>query len=203
MTVILVDMDGPIAGFDEAFFARCAAEGWPMDCGPEGQTHRYATGHILDPRHSALARLMVETEGWYRGLPIVDGAAEGLERLAGVAEVWICSKPHDRNPTCRDEKHAWLADRLGPHWARRLILAPDKSLIVGAVLLDDAPKPAWFERALWVPVIYPAPYNGPGSGLERLPRWSWADPVDELLACASSRVPSGSSAVRTSRELLG
>ena len=52
----------------------------------------------------------------------------------------------------------------------------------GALLLDDAPKPQWSARATWRPVIYPTPWNGDGTDWGHLPRWSWADPIDDLLA---------------------
>lgn len=178
--LILIDMDGPLADFDGRFWERCAAAGWPMDCEPHEQTARFATNHIPDRSHRAAARRMVDTEPWFRDLPVVPGAVEGMERLSEYAEVWICTKPLEANPTCRDDKAAWLAEHFGDHWLQRLILAPDKSMIQGDVLLDDAPKPEWFDRAAWRPVIFPTSWNW-GAPWDDLPRWDWSDDVDRLI----------------------
>lgn len=41
----------------------------------------------------------------------------------------------------------WLVEHIGDGWDRRLILTPDKSLVVGDILLDDAPKHEWYGAA--------------------------------------------------------
>lgn len=171
---ILVDLDGPVADFDGHFRARCAENGWPLDDGPP--MHRYATKHVSSHAHRQLAHQMVETAGWYLELPPVAGALDGLATLAVHADVWLCSKPLEKNPTCRDDKGAWVRRHLGPDWERRLIIAPDKSMIRGDLLLDDAPNPAWFATASWAPVIYTAPYNERGSEWAGLPHWTWSSP---------------------------
>lgn len=173
--VLLCDMDGPLAEFDALFFERVLERGWQIECTFAERRHRFATDHMVDEAERRLARLMVHEPGWFASLPVQDGAVDGLNELAKYAEVWICTKPLEENPTCRDEKAAWLEQHFGEKWVRRLILAPDKSLVHGQVLLDDAPKPAWFPRATWAPVIFPTPFNGPDSQWATLPRWTWGD----------------------------
>lgn len=185
--VILVDMDGPLAGFDQAFYELCDRLGFEMNSTLETQTERYATGHVVIPAERKFARAIVDSPGWFIRLPVVEGAVEGLNALAEVAEVWICTKPLEVNPTCRDEKGAWLKDHFGSEWEKRMIIAPDKSLVRGAILLDDAPFPEWFERASWNPVVYPTSWNGEGTAWQGLPRWTWGDPIDSLLQeCANA-----------------
>lgn len=180
--IVLVDMDGPLADFDRAFHDLCTARGWPLHSTFETQCHRFATDCMDDNSHAAEARRIVDSCHWFLDLEVVDGAVDGLAELDRVAEVWICTKPLEANPYCRDDKAAWVERYLGEHWLRRLILSPDKSMVRGSILLDDAPKPPWFERAEWAPVIFPTPWNGHGSDWDGLPRWSWGDPVDALLA---------------------
>lgn len=180
--VVLVDMDGPLADFDALFFERCAENRWPMDCTLADQRHRFATDHIPNKIHRAAAREMVNTPEWFADLPVTGGAQEGLQHLAEHAEVWICTNPLEANPSCRDEKAAWLVKHFSSEWERRLIITPDKSMVRGDVLLDDAPYLDWFERALWRTVIFPTPWNGAGSKWEGHDRWSWCDPVAWLLA---------------------
>lgn len=181
--VFLVDMDGPLADFDVHFYARASEQGWTFDCGgPHEQRHRYFTDHMPNRQERVLARKMVESPGWFSDLPVTPGAQEGLHALAEVAEVWVCSKPLEANPTCRDEKAKWLAKHFGSHWEARLILAPDKSLVAGDILLDDAIRPHWLHRAVWTPVVYPTPWNG--NDLFSVPRWGWGDDPHHLVDIA-------------------
>src|SRR5690606_26027440 len=105
-------------------------------------------------------------------LPVTPGAQEGVDALMAVGvDVWVCTKPLEVNPTCRDEKGAWLREHF-PMLEKRLIIAPDKSLVMGDILLDDAPSLEWARRATWMPVVFDAPFNRAGSIWERLPRWT-------------------------------
>lgn len=195
--VFLVDQDGPLADFDPWFHNRCGEEGIEIEVDHANQIHRFATDHILDEEQRALARKMVDTAGWFRELPLVEGALDGINKLAEVpnSEVWICTKPLEINPTCRDDKAAWVRKHLGGDWDHRLILAPDKSLVQGHVLLDDAPKLEWMDRATWVPVVYPMNWNGQGSEWDGLLNWKWGDDLDILVDIAKSNAHYSSSSV--------
>lgn len=183
--IFLIDMDGPIAGFNQHYFARCEARGIELDCTLENQSEKFATSHVVDRGLRAEARGMVEQQGWFRDLPVVPGALEGLGELAEHGEVWICTKPLEANLWCRDEKASWVAEHLGSAWQRKLIIAPDKSLIIGDILLDDGPDPRWYKRAVWSPVIFDLPYNRAGSKWEGDDRWCWGDPIVHLLEIAA------------------
>lgn len=183
--ILLLDQDGPLAGFDPHFFAMVAENGWPMDATLETQTARFATDHIPDKEHREAARAVVNTSGWFRALPVVEGAQEGVEALERDFEVWIVTKPLEANATCRDEKAAWLVEHFGAKWQDRLILSPDKSMVNGHLLLDDAPKLLWFRRARWRPVIFSTVWNGKGSVWENLPHWSWGEDIEVLRSHAA------------------
>ena len=179
---LLVDMDGPLADFDLHFWNRSLDRGFTFDVPHHShQRHRYFTDHLPDRRERRAARDMVDSPGWFENLPVVPGAVDGMKALCEVADVWVCTKPLEVNPTCRDAKAAWLAEHFGGALVSKLVIAPDKSMVRGDVLLDDAPKPEWYASAEWRPVIYTAPYNGVGSTWEDLPHWTWADGVDQLL----------------------
>lgn len=176
---LLLDMDGPLAGFDSAGYDMCARLGLDVMVPRLERTARYFTDN-LSREHHDIARAEIESPGWFRSLPVVDGAKEGVAELIALGiDVWVCTKPLEKNPTCRDEKGAWLREHF-PMLERRLIIAPDKSLIRGAILLDDAPKIEWLDRASWSPVIFAEPFNGPGSEWHGLPRWTWGDPIRDL-----------------------
>lgn len=177
---VLVDMDGPLADFDGHFYALCAEQGWPVNAERHEQTARYATDHVIDDEHRRLAREVIDTSRWFSELPVVDGAVDGMERLREVADVWIVTKPLEVNPTCRDDKALWLSEHFDEYWLRRLIIAPDKSIVRGDILLDDAPKVEWFPHATWEPVIYDFPYNREGTPWAGLRHWTWSEPLDHL-----------------------
>lgn len=179
--VLLLDMDGPLADFDRHFHDRCVEMGGiEFDvAGPHEQTERYFTEHIPDPRQRREARKMIDAAGWFAQLPVVEGAKEGVAELeaAGI-DIWVCTKPLERNPTCRDDKGAWLR-RHFPQLEDKLILAPNKGMIHGDILLDDAPKVEWFDYATWRPVLFAVPFNS-SPEWATLPRWTWGDSIDDL-----------------------
>lgn len=179
--ILLCDQDGPLADFDRWFYQRCGEHGYEMDSVFEEQKHRFATDHIPNKAHREAAREMVNSTGWFAELPVTEGAVEGINLLAEHFEVWICTKPLEVNPTCRDEKALWIRKHFGPDWEKRLILAPDKSMVAGDILLDDAPHPDWFDRATWKPAIFPTTWNIEGSKWGHIFHWSWGDPVSKLL----------------------
>lgn len=182
--VWLVDQDGPLAAFDTRFWNIVRDLGIPMDCQEHEQTGYYATEHVqsnYDRRW--LRRKINEDTRWFADLPATPGAVEGINLLTEHADVWICTKPLEANPNCRDGKAEWVRKHLGKDWERRIIIAPDKSLVMGALLLDDRPKREWFARAVWNPVLFPVHFNThPAAEWGDLPRWTWGDPIEDLVA---------------------
>lgn len=182
---ILVDMDGPLAAFDRHFFDTAVSLGGPGVFDIENlseQKHRFLTDHMPDKGHAAMMRHIVNETRWFRDLPVTRGAAYGMKTLAEVADVWICTKPLEVSASCNSDKLAWVK-RHFPDFVERLIIAPNKSLVSGTVLLDDAIKPEWVDMADWRPVVFDEPFNGPGTkhGSDWA-RFSWMSPVSELLA---------------------
>jgi 5'-nucleotidase len=54
-----------------------------------------------------------------------------------MLDVHILTAPSIYNPLCYTEKRLWVEDHLGFDAVNRLIIAPDKSLLRGDVLIDD------------------------------------------------------------------
>jgi len=181
--IVLVDMDGVLADFDAALWNVITEQEIPTNCTRETQRVRFLHDAVSKEDRPRI-RAIVEECGWFRNLPLIPGAREGLRALEDLAEVWICSKPLEPNRTCRDDKANWIEEHLGPRWVDRLILAPDKSLVRGDILLDDAPKPSWYARASWTPVIFPTIWNGSDSKWAGLPCWSWGQDPLKLLSFA-------------------
>lgn len=176
-------MDGPLADFDSAFFNMVTQRGWEVDIpavGAPGQK-RFMTDNMPHTVQRNAARIMVESSRWFLHLPVTEGAKEGVEELMEYFDVYVCTKPLERNDTCRDDKYRWMM-RHFPALAHKLLIMPNKSWCYADILLDDAPKLG--DHHVWQPAIFPTAFNGEGSKWEGLPRWGWGDPIDDLLAIA-------------------
>lgn len=155
--VLLVDMDGVLADFDGPLF-RLFADRLDINS-PEEQRHRFLTDHLPTAADRKAMRSVVESPGWFRALPVMPlakGAMDELERQGW--DIWLCSKPLEASPTCMSEKHAWVAEHF-PQFSKKLILAPNKGMVNGAFLIDDAIKREWLNYATWTPVTFAHPWN--------------------------------------------
>lgn len=188
--ILLLDLDGPLADFDSAYYRLCVDMNVgvsPFTFGTDraGQQHRFMDDDLL-PEHADIGiearNNYVNRPGWFIGLPpTLPDIGNRVNELAESFDVYICTKPLHKNPTCMDEKAAWLEHHIGDGWGKRMISTYDKSIVRGDVLLDDAINDAEAVRASWTPVVYPTPFNHPGSlHGQGWSRWSWGDPIERL-----------------------
>ena len=78
--------------------------------------------------------------GFYLNLKMFDRVNFHLGMLEHLGyDVWLLSRPSFKNPLCYTEKRLWVENNLGEEWVEKLILAPDKSLLIGDYLIDDKP----------------------------------------------------------------
>lgn len=180
LPTLLLDMDGPLADFDAKMIDFCDAQGIELDFSKGWR--RFLTDNIPDKRGANRLRNYINDgdNRWFRDLPVTPGAIDGVYELMDYFDVWVCTKPLEACHSCRDDKAAWISRYL-PELTDKLFCAPDKGMIKGDILLDDAPKHKWFTYAEWRPVVFKAPYNGEGTKWEGLPSWTWGDPLNDLL----------------------
>jgi 5'(3')-deoxyribonucleotidase len=115
---IYVDMDDTLCDFMGAY--RLATEKLPVQAYPQAGVD------------------------FFRKLSPLLGAVEGIKELARRGhDVWILTRPSVYNPLCYTEKRLWVEDHLGLHWCERLIISPDKSLLIGDLLIDDTSWPGF------------------------------------------------------------
>ncbi len=118
-------------------------------------------------------RLTYHAAGFYRNLPIIDGAREALLSLIATGhEVRICTAPLTRYDNCVGEKFEWVERHFGIAFTKRIIIAKDKTVVGGDYLIDDKPHITGYrERPEWTQVIFDAPYNRDAQGM-RLHGWA-------------------------------
>lgn len=77
--------------------------------------------------------------GLFASLSVIPGAKEAVAELRSNPrlDVWLLSAPSTRNPLCYSEKRIWVEKVFDYPLAKRLILASDKSLLRGDILIDD------------------------------------------------------------------
>lgn len=182
---ILVDMDGVVADFDKALWDAAAERGWELSINDRSeQRHYYMSEHFVQKWQIKSMLRLIERTNFFKHLPEVPGAVDGVNALVAAGhDVWFCTKPLEANPHCRDDKAYWIRKRW-PELESKLIITPNKSLIRGDILLDDAINPDWAAEAEWAPVLFRQPYNGPGTKWEAWPKWDWQDGIDALMAAA-------------------
>lgn len=186
--LILVDMDGPLCSFDDAIAAKVAAAGHgevPYDETHYGRFHAASNYAALLGTHVGdYVTSCIDTPGFYRDLPPVDGAPAALEQLEAAGhQVRICTAPRLENATCASDKLDWVADHLGAAWVPKVVICRDKTLVRGDLLIDDRPQVTGALTPSWRHVIWDAPYNRTG-GAYAARLTSWGDAAALVAALA-------------------
>lgn len=171
--IILVDMDGVLADFEERFF-----EAWKkkfpqhLYIPPEKRktfllTDTYPNGLEKDIKN------IFSTPGFFLNLKLIPGGKEALQKMQALGhEVLICTSPISRYENCVLEKYHWVAKNLGFEWTKRMIVTKDKTLVSGDILIDDKPKHTGLRKPAWKHVLFDAPYN---QHVKALLRITWND----------------------------
>lgn len=163
--IILGDIDGVMADFELGFWNR-----WlPLysdhpDCPtPEsiGPRNTFYVDDQLPKGWRNKGEKLIEIEGFFRDLPIMEGAVESVNLITSLGhDFYFCTKPIHKS-SCLSEKHAWVLEHFGKDYMRRLIITKDKTLVRADILIDDHPEPAVKGLLIptWEHVIYDQPYN--------------------------------------------
>jgi len=75
--------------------------------------------------------------GMFRELDPLPGAIEAFKELYSKYDVWILTRPSFKNLHCYTEKAEWVKNHLGEDVLEKTIIAGDKSLVIGDILIDD------------------------------------------------------------------
>lgn len=84
-------------------------------------------------------RLSVNSKGFFRTIPLIEGSQEGLRYLNDNYKVLIVSSATEF-PLSLTEKEEWLMEYFPFISWKQMIFCGDKSSIRGDIMLDDHPK---------------------------------------------------------------
>lgn len=117
MKRIFVDMDGVLCDFRKGL-----------------------VDNILPTANSMEKEFPQSRLGFFILLEPIEGAIDAINKLKEKYDVWILSRPSFPNMNCYTEKAIWIRKHLGYEMQKKLILAGDKSLLIGDYLIDDTNK---------------------------------------------------------------
>jgi 5'-nucleotidase len=78
--------------------------------------------------------------GFFINLEPIKDAINSINILSEYYDVWFLTKPSTKNLHSYTEKAEWIKKYFGEHYLDKLILSPDKSLLIGDFLIDDDTK---------------------------------------------------------------
>ena len=188
--IILVDMDDTISDFTGHALA-LLKQRHPTVTLPDANATTFPLANSFESAddRNALTALYLE-QGFFRDMPPIDGAVEALHTMVDAGyNVRLCSSPLKKSPACAAEKVEWVSRWLGQDWVDRLILTKDKTLVIGDILIDDAPVAKGESlKPTWMHVYFAQPHNAPGrpgadASRTRLERWSaWPQVISKVLS---------------------
>lgn len=172
---LLVDQDAVIAHWGAEFDRRLdsygvGAAGIPRT---KDQVQWDLNAGRTESEQRIIAQIMTEP-GFYSRLEPIPGAREALKAaLKAGHDVRIVSSPYISNPTCASDKLDWITRHYGSHWASRLVLTNDKTIVHGDFLIDDKPEITGSMKPSWRHVVFgDYAYNRHSSQSIRLSFWN-------------------------------
>jgi 5'(3')-deoxyribonucleotidase len=114
-------------------------------------------------------RKFLYTPGFFRNLPVMEGAVEAVKELMEDYEIYIVSAAMEF-PLSLYEKHQWLAEHFPFISWKNIIFCGDKSIIDTDFLVDDHPKNLDYCKGK--PLMFTAFHNVHLNHHQRVNHWS-------------------------------
>lgn len=138
----------------------------------EQQTHFYIKDEYPIESQELLKKIYC-SEGFFLRLKPIKGSLEALSKMSQNHEVFLCTSPLRKNIYSPKEKFEWVANHLGYNWTEKIIIAKDKTMIRGDILIDDRPSVIGSQDPLWEHVLYSQPYNNHVKDKRRITWENW------------------------------
>lgn len=179
MSVVLVDMDGVLADIEVEFERQLRELHGLPTIALEDRRGFWIDRHYAKvfPDQAELYREHIDAalfrRGFFRSLQPIPGATEGINKLQEAGHlVRICTAPMVENEWCAYEKYNWVKRFLGEEWCRKVIIAKDKTYIVGDYLIDDKSPIVGDLTPTWRHVLYDG-HTNKETAHDTLFRFTW------------------------------
>lgn len=183
---VLVDMDGVKAKFDTHVINQLLKRYPDLPLLPQRENFYVGDDY---PGLSDDVREIIMQPGFFRSLPVMEGAVEGIQTIIDAGYTpRICSSPIRNHPTCKAEKLAWLDDFFVPHFGawvvETAIITRSKEEHDGIALIDDRPDVLALQHfAPWRHIMFDHPFNRRYATDFRLYGWDDSNLPNLLYAC--------------------
>lgn len=158
--IILIDMDGVLANFEEGFLNAWRKK-FPNH--PHVPLEKRKTFSLIEDYPGGLEKdvqSIITTSHFFENLSVIKGGKEALTKMETLGhEVFICTSPISKFENCVLEKYYWISKNLGYEWTKKMIMAKDKTLIFGDFLIDDRPQHEGLKKPVWQHILFDQPYN--------------------------------------------
>jgi glycosyltransferase involved in cell wall biosynthesis/5'(3')-deoxyribonucleotidase len=119
--VILIDMDGTLVDWDQAFYAKWRKKG-PID-----RSTSFNMEDCVPEKLYSRAQALYCKKGFFEELNWMEGAEKAIKEMDAIGlKVMICTSPVKGSKYCVQEKINWVETHLGESWLDRLIICVDK-----------------------------------------------------------------------------
>lgn len=135
-----IDLDGVIFDFNKRMIEEFSKRGFHFE-----SLREMFMAIEKDENLVKINKEIYRQAGFYKDLPIIEGAVEAYHELDKMVDVdgnklfklYIVSAPSRHNPTCASDKYADILKWFGRDAVERTILTYDKTLADIHVLVDD------------------------------------------------------------------
>jgi 5'-nucleotidase len=186
--IVLVDLDNTIADFEGNFIRNWRARYPHLPHIPREERKNFYQTKDYPAEHTAKVKNIIVSEGFFCDLEPVPGAINALHAMLDMDwEVHICTSSYYNYVECVRCKYAWVLEHLGQEWQKRTIIASDKTLVRGDVLIDDRPYIKGNHTPVWEYILFDQPYNRQVTEFRRLDWSNWREVLMEVQHDQSQR----------------
>lgn len=158
--IILADMDGVVANFEEGLFRKIKNKYPEIVPVPLAERTTFYAKEQYPKMFQPLVEEIQVSKSFYSDLLPIEGSIEALNQIVNSGNsVFICTSPKSNNPYCFQEKYEWIVRYFGKKWEKQIIISKDKTVIWGDYLIDDKPVVTGVMKPSWEHIIFSQPYN--------------------------------------------